>query len=682
MSTVAPTETILSTDISVSTDTPLPSDTPAGSGSPRLGDAPIIIGDFTFTPSPTSTIPVNTETPTPDSTPVGTATATATLMPGDTPTVTPLTETPPSTDFPTPTSTLTLEPTPTEIPDGPVTIDYTYDPLNRLTVANYSTGTQFAYTHDRAGNVLEYRKVIGGNSLTTTYTYDEANQLTTAQFGMETVWHYSYDNNGSLIQSTPGEGPASGAKRYTYNAAGFLVRVEAFTSDWQTQAEITYNALGQRLQMESAGMTARYVMDTSTGLSASGNLPLSAITGSDTTFYLYGLDPIGEMTTAWNYSLTDGTGMSRQITDAGGMVTFAASFTPWGETFESFGEGNFTWGYFGGLMDAATGLLYVGNGQYFDPATGRFLTRGANPNSPNPYVPWNGNPAGALLAPMGLLAFVYRGRRTHSKWNVLVVLIVLGISVSLALSACGSGTSTPPPQVEPPQIEPSQTPPPQDVGGAGNVGYEDASVALAPVAAPSLTVTCTATPTSASNPIPASTGSPMLEYLGEWKITHYNYALESDSQFPANDKVPVSGLVPERVYRRQFIYSPPGIYGQGTGRAESGEYITIDHWRNLQEYGPGREDSNPVYWYFTYGKGGRFKEGTPWASVAMAQTEPQLRYGDKVKIGLYPDRVFEVTDTGTFSDTSHLDVFIGETTHQFALELGAQFNIPVWKVVE
>ena len=26
-------------------------------------------------------------------------------------------------------------------------------------------------------------------------------------------------------------------------------------------------------------------------------------------------------------------------------------------------------------MDVATGLLYVGNGQYYDPATGRLLTR-------------------------------------------------------------------------------------------------------------------------------------------------------------------------------------------------------------------------------------------------------------------------------------------------------------------
>ena len=34
-------------------------------------------------------------------------------------------------------------------------------------------------------------------------------------------------------------------------------------------------------------------------------------------------------------------------------------------------------------MDAATGLIYVGNGQYYDPETGRFLTRDAKPNKIN-----------------------------------------------------------------------------------------------------------------------------------------------------------------------------------------------------------------------------------------------------------------------------------------------------------
>ncbi len=39
---------------------------------------------------------------------------------------------------------------------------------------------------------------------------------------------------------------------------------------------------------------------------------------------------------------------------------------------EIHGTGNFSFGYLGGLMDTSTGLLYMGNGQYYDPSTGRF----------------------------------------------------------------------------------------------------------------------------------------------------------------------------------------------------------------------------------------------------------------------------------------------------------------------
>ena len=35
----------------------------------------------------------------------------------------------------------------------------------------------------------------------------------------------------------------------------------------------------------------------------------------------------------------------------------------------------------GRVLDVTTGLLYVGNGQYYDPNTGRFLSRDAKPNN-------------------------------------------------------------------------------------------------------------------------------------------------------------------------------------------------------------------------------------------------------------------------------------------------------------
>ena len=58
---------------------------------------------------------------------------------------------------------------------GPVsvTIDYTYDPLQRLIAADYSTGEFFHYSYDAVGNRLTQDTLAGTN----TYVYDIANRL-------------------------------------------------------------------------------------------------------------------------------------------------------------------------------------------------------------------------------------------------------------------------------------------------------------------------------------------------------------------------------------------------------------------------------------------------------------------------------------------------------------------------
>jgi len=128
------------------------------------------------------------------------------------------------------------------------TIDYTYDALNRLTGAEYSNGTAFQYTYDAAGNTLNYVRSAGGLTVTTNYAYDAANELLSAQASNSAaIWHYTYDGNGNLIQSTPGDSPTNGASRYTYNSAGFLVKAESYDTDWQPQAGMSYDGLGERL---------------------------------------------------------------------------------------------------------------------------------------------------------------------------------------------------------------------------------------------------------------------------------------------------------------------------------------------------------------------------------------------------------------------------------------------------
>ena len=157
-----------------------------------------------------------------------------------------------------------------------VSIDYTYDALNRLISAEYSNGrealpelsggrTAFGYTYDAAGNVLTYAASHYGKTSVTTHTYDAANQLLSATEG-EIVWTYTYDGNGSLIESDPGTGVANGSTRYTYNTAGYLTKVENHDGvEWQTQSEMKYDGLGNRLEVttysDGEGNTIRYALD-------------------------------------------------------------------------------------------------------------------------------------------------------------------------------------------------------------------------------------------------------------------------------------------------------------------------------------------------------------------------------------------------------------------------------------
>ncbi len=290
--------------------------------------------------------------------------------------------------------------------------------------------------------MLSYTRTIDGKTLIATHTYNEANELRTAQADNDpTVWHYLYDNNGSLTDVIPnGTTPTADACHYIYNAAGFLTRAETRDgTTYQPQAEMQYNGpsagsepalslskgqvLGERVSMTGwqgeISLTTTYTLDLT-----QRNGVLTANASGNLTFYLYDNNgPLAEMTTSWAYYLPDGTNTPRQMTDATGEVTLARSYTPWGEVRQQVGVGSFTWGYFGGLMDAATGLVYVGGGQYYDPATGRFLTP-VNRDGTNPYVPQRNDPLGAMLAPFALLLLL-GGRRKRGKYDRLILILVL-----------------------------------------------------------------------------------------------------------------------------------------------------------------------------------------------------------------------------------------------------------------
>jgi hypothetical protein len=158
-----------------------------------------------------------------------------------------------------------------------------------------------------------------------------------------------------------------------------------------------------------------------------------------------------------------------------GAVTLSTRYNPWGKPIEIDGTGNFDASFIGTLIDATTGLIYIGNGQYYDPETGRFLTRGVNPNSTNPYMPWN--PSGLLIGSMGLVMMILRSKRGRhaSKFVTMLTLVIpmafflVGCTITLPCGCTGTCGQAPSPQPETPAqtsqpagvaTEPAETPTP------------------------------------------------------------------------------------------------------------------------------------------------------------------------------------------------------------------------------
>jgi YD repeat-containing protein len=113
-----------------------------------------------------------------------------------------------------------------------VTIHYTYDPLGRLTAADYSTGRYDHYAVDAVGNRLaETTNLREVNS-----TYDDANQL--ASVGGAA---YTWDDIGNLT--------SDGTNSYAFDHAN---RLSSVTQGGNTYT-YSYNGLGNRVSQAVNG---------------------------------------------------------------------------------------------------------------------------------------------------------------------------------------------------------------------------------------------------------------------------------------------------------------------------------------------------------------------------------------------------------------------------------------------
>jgi len=263
---------------------------------------------------------------------------------------------------------------------GPVTstrvISYTYDPLGRLTAADYSTGERYAYAYDAVGNRTAMTTTLGATSVTT-YTYDAANRLTKVGNVV-----YTWDARGNLTND--------GVFTYTYNSAGRLVRAESLTATLlYTYTSATLSAStadGLRVAQSVDGVETTFAWDLAAGLA-------QVLATGDGARDVYGLGRIAEVRGgAWAYPLGDALGSVRQWTDDAGNVTYAAGYAPYGEMLWQAGDTESAWGFTGEWWDSYAELLYL-RARWYDSGVGRFT-------QPDP---WPGGPQ----QPLSLHAYIY-----------------------------------------------------------------------------------------------------------------------------------------------------------------------------------------------------------------------------------------------------------------------------------
>jgi RHS repeat-associated protein len=262
------------------------------------------------------------------------------------------------------------------------TISYTYDALNRLTGAGYSTGEVYGYEYDAVGNRTVMTDTVDVHS----YTYESANRLTSAD-GVA----YTWDARGNLT--------GDGTFTYEYNGAGRMVRAESVTAT----VAYTYTAAGScpggscvlRAVQSADGATASFTWDWAS------TIPEAAC--HDDTLYLVGHETLGHWDGArWAYYMPDALGSGRQERDSTGSVVAAREWTPYGTGVGVVQEGP---GYSGEWWDVDVLTLYL-RARWYDPYPNRFVTPDsilsdhANPQSLNGYA-YVGNNALKYVDPSG-----------------------------------------------------------------------------------------------------------------------------------------------------------------------------------------------------------------------------------------------------------------------------------------
>ena len=317
-------------------------------------------------------------------------------------------------------------------------IQWSYDNIYRLNgetitgdpANNNGDNGSASYTLDAVGNrTAETSSLSGINPIAGTYNAND--QLTSSE---------SYDLNGNTTQTANGN-------QYTYDSENHLIKMV----NGSTVVTMQYDAFGNRVAKTVGAVTTQYLVD---DLNPTGYAQvveeLTGPIGSGvvTRQYTYGLQRISENlspsvtgNSTWTPSFYgyDGFGSVRQLTNSSGVVTDSYEYDAFGNSFTKTGTTPNNYLYRGEQFDNDLGLYYL-RARYYNPATGRFLSRDPEggkawvPATLHKYLYVGGDPVN-WVDPRGrdLTGYAINTKRAIGGVQILNA-ISCGVSIGISLS--------------------------------------------------------------------------------------------------------------------------------------------------------------------------------------------------------------------------------------------------------